>query len=141
MQHSEKTTVTVSTKVNAPIAKVWESWIAPEHITKWNSPSEDWHTPYAENDLREGGKFKSTMAAKDGSMSFDFGGTYTKIETNSLIEYTLDDDRKVKVKFTADGDRTEVVESFEAENIHPVEFQQAGWQAILDNFKKYAEEL
>jgi len=139
METQEKKIVTVQNTVNAPVEKVWEYWTKPEHITKWNFASDDWHSPRAENDLRAGGKFVSRMEAKDGSFGFDFGGTYDEVEPNKYIEYTIGDGRKVKVNFTAKGDTTEVVESFEAENTNPVEMQKGGWQAILDNFKKYTE--
>lgn len=139
METTNKTVITVQTTIDAPIARVWEYWSLPEHITKWSNASDDWHTPRAENDLRTGGKFTSRMEAKDGSMGFDFGGVYDEVRTNEYIEYTLGDSRKVKVHFKEEGGNTSVVESFEAENTHPVEMQQAGWQAILDNFKKYTE--
>lgn len=134
------TTITIESTVNAPVEKVWQYWSSPEHITKWNSPSADWHTPRAENDLRIGGKFFARMEAKDGSMGFDFGGVYDAVETNKLIEYTMSDNRKVKVTFTANGNETTVVETFDAETTNSIEMQRAGWQAILDNFKKYTEE-
>jgi uncharacterized protein YndB with AHSA1/START domain len=139
MPTQEKTVLTVQSTINGPIEKVWESWNNPEDITNWCSPSPDWHTPTATNDLREGGRFSSRMEAKDGSMGFDFGGKYTTVKKNESIEYTIDDDRKVKITFTPDGDTTKVVEQFEAESINPIEMQQGGWQAILDNFKKYTE--
>lgn len=139
METTNKTVITVQTTIDAPIARVWEYWSLPEHITKWSNASDDWHTPRAENDLRTGGKFTSRMEAKDGSMGFDFGGVYDEVRTNEYIEYTLGDSRKVQVHFKEEGGNTSVVESFEAENTHPVEMQQAGWQAILDNFKKYTE--
>lgn len=131
--------ITVQSLVNAPVEKVWAYWSAPEHITKWNNASDDWHTPSAKNDLRTGGQFSARMEAKDGSMGFDFGGTYDEVKTNELIAYTLGDGRKVKVVFTKEGNATKVVETFEAENIYPAEMQRAGWQSILDNFKKYTE--
>jgi len=133
--------ITVKCKVEAPIEVVWELWTTPEHITKWNNASEDWHTPYSENDLRVGGKFKSTMASKDGTMSFDFIGEYTKVENHSLIEYKIADGRKVDIYFITLEDGVEIVESFEPENVNSEEMQREGWQAILDNFKKYAESL
>lgn len=139
METANKTTITVETVVNAPVEKVWESWTKPEHITKWNYASEDWHTPKAENDLRVGGAFSTRMEAKDGSFGFDFGGIYDDVKVNELIAYTLGDDRKVKIVFEAKGQTTKVTESFEAENTNPIEMQQGGWQAILDNFKKYTE--
>ena len=131
--------ITVAATVNAPVEKVWEYWTTPEHITQWNNASDDWHTPRAENDLRAGGIFSSRMEAKDGSFGFDFGGVYDAVKNNEYIEYTLGDGRKVKINFTGDGSSTKVIESFEAESTNPVEMQKGGWQAILDNFKKYTE--
>lgn len=132
--------VTVETIVQVPVEKVWEYWTEPEHIKKWNSASDDWHTPFAENDLREGGKFVSRMEAKDGSMGFDFGGIYDEVKLHETISYTLGDGRKVKISFKGQENETEVMETFDAETINPIEFQEQGWQAILDNFKKYAEQ-
>lgn len=139
MQTSNKTTVTVEAIVNAPVNKVWELWSGPAHIMQWCAASEDWHAPRAENDLRVGGKFSTHMAARDGSFSFDFGGEYTQVVNNERIEYTMGDGRQVQVLFAAQGDATKVVETFETEDTHPVEMQREGWQAILNNFKKYAE--
>ena len=142
MENSSKSAiVTISANIQAPVMKVWQCWTEPEHITKWNNASGDWHTPRAENDLRVGGKFLSRMEAKDGSMGFDFNGTYTAVEEQELIAYTLEDGRKVEIKFESDGNETRVTESFEAEQTHSTEMQQAGWQAILDNFKNYVEAL
>jgi uncharacterized protein YndB with AHSA1/START domain len=140
METNNKTVLTVTASVNAPVEKVWAYWNQPEHITKWCSPSPEWHTPRAESDLRAGGKFLSRMEARDGSMGFDFAGEYDVVTPNEYIEYTIGDGRKVKIHFTAEGDSTLVEESFEAEDQNPIEMQQAGWQAILDNFKKYTEE-
>jgi uncharacterized protein YndB with AHSA1/START domain len=131
--------ITVKSTINASIDKVWEFWTLPEHITKWSFASPDWHTPYAENDLREGGKFKSTMAAKDSSMSFDFEGEYTLVEKNKAIEYVMADGRKVAISFAVTSNGVEVTESFDPETQNPEEMQRGGWQAILDNFKSYVE--
>lgn len=135
------TQITVATTVNAPVAKVWDAWTLPEHITKWNSASEDWHTPYAENDLRTGGSFKSTMAAKDGSMSFDFAGVYSNVDLHKVIEYGMADGRQVKVVFSTEGGQTTVVESFDPESVNSLDMQRMGWQAIMDNFKRYTESI
>ncbi|MCM3711829.1 SRPBCC family protein [Sporosarcina luteola] len=132
--------LTVEATVQAPVEKVWDYWTDPNHIKKWNSPSDDWHTPFAENDLRVGGKFVSRMEAKDGSMGFDFGGVYDEVKLHEKISYTMGDGRKVNITFTGQGNETEVIETFEAETENPVEFQRQGWQAILDNFKRYAEQ-
>jgi|ERR1043165_266853 uncharacterized protein YndB with AHSA1/START domain len=131
--------ITVETTVKTPIEKVWKLWSGPEHIVKWNNASPDWHTPRAENDLRTGGKFSSRMEAKDGSFGFDFFGIYDEVKQHELIAYTMGDNRKVSVTFTSNGNETKITETFEAENTHPVDMQRTGWQAILDNFKKYAE--
>ncbi|MEO6731855.1 MAG: SRPBCC family protein [Ferruginibacter sp.] len=139
MDTTNKKVITVENTINAPVEKVWDCWTKPEHITQWNNASDDWHTPRAENDLRIGGNFVVRMEAKDGSMGFDFGGTYDAITNNEYIEYTIADGRKVIVKFFAVGGSTKIIESFEAENTHSEELQKTGWQSILDNFKKYTE--
>ncbi|MDB5230490.1 MAG: polyketide cyclase [Chitinophagaceae bacterium] len=139
METANKTVITIESLVKAPVEKVWKIWSTPEHITKWNNASPDWHTPRAENDLRVGGKFSARMEAKDGSMGFDFAGVYDEVKTNELIGYTIGDGRKVIVNFTSNGNETKVVESFEAENTNSLEMQRGGWQAILDNFKNYVE--
>ena len=139
METGSRTKITVESAIKAPIEKVWKLWTTPEHITKWNNASDDWHTPFAENDLRVGGKFRSRMEAKDKSFGFDFGGVYDEVVPNKYIEYTLGDGRKVKINFTAQGNQTKVVEAFEAESANSLELQKGGWQAIMDNFKKYTE--
>lgn len=131
--------ITVQTKIQAPIAIIWDLWTKPEHIIQWNAASEDWHTPYAENDLKVGGKFKSTMASKDGTMSFDFVGTYDVILDKKLIAYTIEDGRSVMVVFDELEDGFEVREYFEPESVHPEELQYQGWLSILENFKRYVE--
>lgn len=136
---SDKIMITISAVIKSPVEKVWKTWSTPEDIMQWNSASPDWHTPSATNDLRKGGKFSSTMAARDGSMSFDFFGTYDEVKENELIAYTMGDGRTVKVTFRQNGNETEVTEVFEAEGTNPPEMQRAGWQSILDNFKKYTE--
>jgi uncharacterized protein YndB with AHSA1/START domain len=139
MENSNRTAVTVQATVNKPIQDVWAFWNEPEHITQWCQASDDWHAPFAENDLQTGGRFKTTMAAKDGSYSFDFSGAYTEVQPMEKIAYRLDDDRFVSIIFKANGDETTVEETFETESSNPVDMQRAGWQAIMDNFKKYAE--
>jgi uncharacterized protein YndB with AHSA1/START domain len=132
-------TVTVETMINAPLEKVWESWTGPDHIVKWCFASDDWEAPHAENDVRTGGKFKTVMAAKDKSTSFDFGGTYTKVKEFELIEYDMGDGRHVKIEFAKLPEGVKVTETFDIEAVNSKEMQRAGWQAILDNFKKYTE--
>src|SRR5690554_4471670 len=141
MDTTEKTSLTVETEIHAPVEKVWKLWTEPKHITQWNHASEDWHSPWAENDLRAGGKFSSKMEAKDGSSGFDFGGEYQEVREQELISYILGDGRKVEISFQKNGDSTKVTETFEAESSNPLEMQQQGWQAIMDNFKKYAETM
>ena len=139
MANSKKELVTIEAKVNAPIEKVWDVWTGPEHIIKWNAPSEDWHTTSAENDLRIGGRFNSRMEAKDGSFGFDFSGVYNEVDEHERIVYTLDDGRKVWTTFTKIDGGTELISTFEAENENPIEMQKAGWQSILNSFKNYSE--
>jgi uncharacterized protein YndB with AHSA1/START domain len=140
METSNNLKITVETTVNAPVEKVWRYWTEPEHIKKWNTASDDWHTPFSENDLEVGGKFLSRMEAKDGSFGFDFGGIYDEVKLYDTIAYTLGDERKVVIKFIGQENKTKIIESFDAESTNSIELQQNGWQAILDNFKKYTEQ-
>ena len=126
--------------INAPLQKVWEYWTNPIHITNWNFAVADWHCPNATNNLEVGGEFHYTMAAKDNSMSFDFWGTYQKVEFQKNIECILGDGRQMKVTFEENENYVTVIEKFEPESQNTAERQQAGWQMILDNFKKYVEQ-
>ena len=141
MKTSDITTVTVETTVNESIDRVWKIWSDPEHIMQWNSASADWYTPHAENDLRTGGRFLSRMSSRDGTVAFDFSGTYDIVEFHKRIKYTMDDNRKVEVLFTTEEDKTRITETFEAENENSIELQKNGWQAILENFRKHVETL
>lgn len=141
MNVREKTTITVRTVVRKDIETVWELWTSPSHIIHWNNATDDWFTPFAENDLRTGGRFKCRMEAKNGSEGFDFEGLYDDIVWHETINYTIADGRKVEISFLHHAEGTEIVETFEAENENPENLQRNGWQAILDNFKKYAEEF
>jgi len=140
MNKTEKTFITIEASVNAPLEKVWLFYTGTQHIVKWNHASADWHTTKAENDLRVGGKFLSRMEAKDGSFGFDFWGIYDEIKTNELIAYTLGDNRTVNITFNNNTNQTKINIVFEAETENAIELQKGGWQAILDNFKKYTEE-
>lgn len=139
MEPNEK--ITIETTVNSDIDTVWKTWSEPKHIKKWNNASPDWHTPKSENDLREGGKFSSRMEAKDGSMCFDFGGTYDEVITNKRIAFTIDDGRKVEIDFKETDKGIKITETFEPESQNPKDMQQQGWQAILDSFKNYVEPI
>lgn len=133
------TRITVETTVAAPIAKVWAAYTSPEAIKQWNAASADWHTTAATVDLRVGGQFSSRMEAKDGSFGFDFAGTYTKIEPHRLIEYSFGD-RHAEVRFADSPGGVNVQVTFDTEPTHSLEQQRTGWQAILDNFRRYTEE-
>ena len=139
MKSKGKQVIEVHTSINASLDKVWEFWTLPEHITHWNFASNDWCCPSTENDLRPGGKFSWIMEAKDGSMGFDFEGNYDQIIPHKLIKYHIADGRSVTISFSVDGKNVIVHESFEAEEMNSEDLQKAGWQAILDNFKKYVE--
>ncbi len=139
MTTETKTTITVETTVKVPVEKAWKIWITPSDIEQWNNASDDWHTPHAENDMRVGGQFLARMESKDGQHGFDFIGTYDEIVLNKKIVYIIADGRKVEIIFDGNGKETKVTETFEAENENSIDMQRGGWQAILDNFKKYAE--
>lgn len=128
--------VTVETTVQAPIDVVWRAYTTPADIVQWNAASDDWQTTVASVDLREGGAFSSRMEAKDGSQGFDFAGTYTRIVPQRLIEYVFGE-RSARVEFDASADGVRVRVSFDPENTYPVDYQRAGWQAILDHFARH----
>ncbi len=130
--------ITVETTIAAPIAEVWRAHTTPEEIMVWNSASDDWHTPAATVDLREGGTFSYRMEARDGSMGFDFAGVYTRIVPHKLIEYDFGD-RAARVEFIEGPPGVTVRVTFDAETTHPEEHQRSGWQAILNNFGRYVE--
>ena len=130
--------ITVETIVDAPIDRVWSAYTTPDDIVQWNAASDDWHTTKSTVDLRVGGEFLSRMEAKDGSFGFDFAGTYTKIVTNELIEYSFGD-RLAEVDFMPDANGVNVRVTFDAETENPEDLQRQGWQAILENFKNYVE--
>lgn len=130
--------ITVETTVRAPIDAVWRAWTTPEDIVQWNAASADWHTTKAAVDLRVGGAFSSRMEAKDGSMGFDFAGTYTAVEPQRLIESAFGE-RSLRVEFVPGAEGVTVRETFDAEGTHSIEQQQQGWQAILENFRRHVE--
>ena len=131
--------INIETVVNAPLNKVWDAWNNPADIKQWNAASDDWHTTQSTVDLREGGKFSSRMEAKDGSAGFDFGGEYTRVVPQQVIEYRMGDGREVKTEFAKQGDGVLIKTAFDAESQNSPELQRAGWQAILDNFRRHVE--
>lgn len=132
--------ITISVIVDASLSQAWKVLTTPSSITKWNFASNDWCCPSATNDLRVDGSFNYRMESTDGKVGFDFGGKYTKVIPENRIEYILGDDREVSIVFRAIGKQTEVVETFDAETENSLELQRTGWQAILNNFKKHAEQ-
>ena len=131
--------ITIESTIAADIKKVWNSWNNPEHIVKWNFASDDWHCPKASNDLRVGGKYSARMEAKDGSFGFEFEAIYDEVVDKKKITYTMEDGRKVTTHFEDLGGKIKVTTVFDAEKENPEEMQKQGWQAILNNFKKFVE--
>ena len=129
----------METNVAADKKKVWDYWTMPVHITKWNFASDDWQCPRAENDLKVGGKYTARMEAKDGSFGFDFEAVYDEVIDQEKLTYTMGDGRHATTHFVEEGKQTKVTTTFDAENQNDAEMQRGGWQAILDNFKKYVE--
>jgi uncharacterized protein YndB with AHSA1/START domain len=138
---AQPTRITVEAIVNAPVQKVWKLWNNPDDIIKWNTPDPSWHTPSSENDLSVGGKFKNRMEAKDGSFGFDFEGVYDSVVLNKEISYTMGDGRQATTLFTEQDGNTHLTTTFDPETENDPEFQKQGWQAILNNFVKYAESI
>lgn len=132
-------TIKVQTQVKRSLQDTWDLFTDPMHVIKWNAASSDWHTTFGENELQKGGKYSYRMEAKDGSVGFDFWGTYTQIIPQKQLDSTMGDGRELKISFSSDKESTKIVEEFEPEKENSPEMQKSGWQAILDNFKKYAE--
>lgn len=130
--------ITVEALVRAPLAEVWRCWTSPAEIVQWNAASDDWHTPSASVDLQPGGRFCSRMEARDGSMGFDFEGSYTRVLDQQLIECEFGG-RTLQVEFIASPEGVRVRETFDAESTHSIEAQRSGWQAILDRFARHVE--
>lgn len=139
MEQNERIRITIETTVPVSPELAWEYWTKPAHITQWNQASEDWHSPWSENDLRVGGKFTTRMESKDGKFGFDFGGVYDKVEPHHILNSTLGDGRKIFATFEPVAAGTHIVETFEAESQNSVELQRQGWQAIMDSYRRYVE--
>lgn len=137
---TQRTKITVAVLVRREIADVWQAFTDPAAITQWNFASPDWCCPRAANDLKVGGEFSYRMEARDGSMGFDFGGKYVEVSRFARLRYVLGDGREVVIEFDGEDAGTRVTETFVAETTFPEERQRAGWQAILDNFKRFAEQ-
>ena len=132
--------IKIDITILSPVQKVWDLFIEPQHIMKWNVAHESWHCPKAENDFQVGGKLKTRMEAKDGSFGFDLVGIYDEIIPLEKIKYHLEDGRKVEVIFNKiDADTTQIIEVFDPEIQNSREMQREGWYAILNNFHKYVE--
>ena len=136
--------IKVETIINADIKTVWKHWNDPESIQGWAFASDDWECPYAENDLRVGGRFLTRMSAKDKSAGFDFTGTYTEVIHLRKINYIMDkmdgenQNRECTILFSDLGNgTTKLEEEFSPEETNSEEAQRSGWLAILDNFKKF----
>ncbi|WP_298245935.1 SRPBCC domain-containing protein [uncultured Christiangramia sp.] len=132
--------IEIESKINAKLDQVWEYWTKPEHITKWNKASEDWLCPNAENDLKDGGKFKYRMESEDGKVGFDFAGTYKEVKEKEKLTYELEDGRNAEVTFSEEDGNVMIKETLDTEDENPVEQQEQGWKSILESFKTYAEE-
>lgn len=134
--------LTVTSEINKPLNEVWDFFNNPEHIVNWNFAHDSWECPSAKNDLKVGGKLEVRMQAKDGSFGFDLVGIYDEVVENELLKYHFEDHRNIEIIFEKISDnKTKITENFDPENVNPLDFQKDGWQAILDNFKKYSESL
>lgn len=134
------TKLTVSVIINRPLSVLWDKWTNPSHVRHWNFAHESWHCPNASSDFQVNGEFHYIMAAKDASFEFDFWGTFQQIDSEKYIKILLGDGREMEVFFEASEEGVQIMERFDPENQNPTEMQQQGWQAILNQFKKYAEE-
>ncbi|WP_312190957.1 SRPBCC family protein [Sphingobacterium sp.] len=131
--------IKIEAHINVRVESIWNAYNSAEDIMQWNHASDNWHCTSSINDLRIGGKFKNRMEAKDGSMGFDFEGTYTNLEPFKKIAYVMPDGRHVSINFESKKSATDIIVIFDAESENPIGMQRDGWQAILNNFKSYVE--
>lgn len=134
-----KQQITIKTTIDAPVERVWEAYTTPADITRWNFASDEWCCPSAEADLKVGGAYKARMEAKDGSLGFDFEAIYDEVEPNKALTLVMTDGRKARTTFVTTENGTEVTTVFDAEDQNSIAMQRDGWQAILNNFKRHAE--
>lgn len=140
MTQNEFSKIKIEAIIAKPTAKVWQYWTDPQHIMKWNFATDTWCCPKASNDLKVGGKYSARMEAKDGSFGFEFEAIYDEVIDQKKMTYTMADGRKVTTSFENQGEKTKVTTTFDAEKQNSEEMQKNGWQAILNNFKKYTED-
>ncbi|SHJ10579.1 SRPBCC family protein [Wenxinia saemankumensis] len=133
--------IAIETMVSKTPAEAWDSYTAPDHITRWNFADPSWCCPSASNDLRVGGEFRSRMEARDGSMGFDFVGTYEEVTPAESLAYRLEDGRRVRTTFAPVEGGTRVTTTFDPEAGNPVEMQRGGWQSILDSYAAHTNGL
>lgn len=131
--------ININARIRTPIATSWERWTNPDHITQWNFATPAWHCPRATNELQPGGRYYARMEARDGSVGFDFEGVYDVVTDYQHLRYTLANGRQVDTRFAEADGATIISLSVDAESENPIDMQREGWQAILDNFKSYAE--
>lgn len=133
--------ITVEAHVPVPPEQAWAAYTDAKAVTRWNFASSDWCCPSAQIDLRVGGRHVARMEAKNGSMGFDFEGTYEEVDAPSALTLRLDDGRCARTTFEPEGGGTCVRTKFEADATQPAEMQRDGWQAILDNYATYVSEM
>ena len=136
---TDNTLLTVQTLLKCDLARAWSAYTDPQAIVQWNFAAPEWHCPRADNDLRVGGMLRTRMEAKDGSMGFDFEGTYTEVVPLQRLAYALGEDRLVLAVFSDSDGQTQLTVSFTPDGSFPADYQIEGWQAILNNYKAFAE--
>lgn len=129
--------ITIECYVPVPPHQAWHAYTTAEAVTQWNQATPDWHCPWANVDLRVGGRHVARMEARDGSFGFEYEGTYEEVDAPHAVTLRLDDGRSVHTTFTPEGTGTRVQTVFEPEASNPVELQRTGWQAILDSYAAY----
>ena len=55
------------------------------------------------------------MESRDGTMGFDFEGIFTLVDKNERIEFSLEDNRKVRIQFSETDPGARAVQTFDAD--------------------------
>jgi uncharacterized protein YndB with AHSA1/START domain len=132
-------TLTLTRVFDAPRDLVWKAYTDPAHIVKWMF-AKDWESPFAETDVRTGGRFRIGMRPADHSEEgFVVEGTYREVKRPERIVQLLTDDRVLTTTFDDVGGKTKLTLSVEMAETEQQE--RLGYTQILESLAKHLATL
>jgi uncharacterized protein YndB with AHSA1/START domain len=125
--------------------RVFDAWIAPEHLWKWYHFNDDWKIVAVESDPRSGGQFRVSWKAPDGKLWHELG-EYREVVRPERIVMTCrfdfpdfdENETLLTVEFHDRGKQTLLVILQEGykDATHRDNHQQ-GWPGFLDQLAKH----